>query len=59
MDAAVFANAAAALTTTKLGAQPALPKRKAVLALLRRAGWKYAAQRIATRRQPLSVIERM
>ena len=36
--AAIFANAAAALTTTKLGAQPALPKRQAVLSLLRRIG---------------------
>jgi ribokinase len=35
-DAARFANAAAALTTTKLGAQPALPQRTAVLALLQR-----------------------
>ena len=37
-EAAIFANAAAALTTTKLGAQPALPKRSAVLSLLRRTG---------------------
>jgi ribokinase len=35
-NAAHFANAAAALATTKLGAQPALPKRAAALALLRR-----------------------
>ncbi|MEP6668581.1 MAG: ribokinase [Chthoniobacter sp.] len=35
--AARFANAAAALATTQLGAQQALPKRIAVLALLRRA----------------------
>jgi ribokinase len=37
-EAAIFANGAAALTTTKLGAQPALPKRSAVLSLLRRTG---------------------
>ena len=37
-EAAIFANAAAALTTTKLGAQPALPRRPAVLSLLRRTG---------------------
>lgn len=36
--AAPFANAAAALTTTKLGAQPALPRRSAVLSLLSRVG---------------------
>ena len=36
--AGAFANAAAALTTTKLGAQPALPRRDAVLALLSRVG---------------------
>jgi len=42
-EAAVFANAAAALTTTKLGAQPALPKRGAVLSLLRRSGSKEEA----------------
>jgi ribokinase len=35
-DAASFANAAAALATTKLGAQEALPRRAAILALLRR-----------------------
>ncbi|HSI13737.1 MAG TPA: ribokinase [Chthoniobacter sp.] len=34
--AAHFANAAAALATTKLGAQPALPKRAAVVTLLHR-----------------------
>lgn len=42
-EAARFANAAAALTTTKLGAQPALPSRRAVLALLRRTGAKKEA----------------
>jgi len=36
--AAPFANAAAALATTKVGAQEALPHRPAVLALLRRLG---------------------
>jgi ribokinase len=45
--AAVFANAAAALATTKLGAQEALPKRAAVLALLRRHGGKEEARRFA------------
>lgn len=35
-DAAKFGNAAAALATTKVGAQPALPARSAVAALLRR-----------------------
>jgi ribokinase len=44
-EAAVFANAAAALTTTKLGAQPALPKRGTVLGLLRRSGSKKVAKR--------------
>jgi len=38
--AASFANAAAALATTKLGAQDVLPKRAAVLALLNRPGSK-------------------
>lgn len=37
-SAAAFANAAAALATTKLGAQEALPRRAAILALLRRTG---------------------
>lgn len=36
-DAATIANVAAALTTTKIGAQPALPTRTAVLTFLRRA----------------------
>jgi ribokinase len=36
-EAARFASAAAALTTTKLGAQAALPRREAVLALLARS----------------------
>ncbi len=37
-QAGMFANAAAALATTKLGAQPALPRRPQVLALLKRQG---------------------
>jgi len=37
-EAGVFANAAAALTTTVVGAQASLPKRKAVEALVRRKG---------------------
>ncbi|MGQ0572023.1 MAG: ribokinase [Armatimonadota bacterium] len=44
-ETALFANAAAALTTTKLGAQPALPKRGAVLSLLRRTGSMSATAR--------------
>jgi len=40
--AATFANAAAALATTRLGAQQALPRRAAVLALLRRTGRLHA-----------------
>jgi ribokinase len=39
-DAGWFANGAAALATTKLGAQPALPRRQAVAALLSRCGLK-------------------
>jgi len=35
-DAAAFANAAAALATTKLGAQPSLPQRDAIMALMNR-----------------------
>jgi ribokinase len=35
-EAALFANAAGALATTQIGAQPAMPSRKAVLALLHR-----------------------
>ncbi len=46
-EAAVFANAAAALTTTRLGAQAALPKRGAVLSLLRRTGSKAEAKGFA------------
>jgi ribokinase len=38
-DAGMFANAAAALATTKLGAQPALPRHHAVMALLKRTGF--------------------
>ena len=37
-EAGAFANAAAALKTTKLGAQAGLPRRKAVQALLARHG---------------------
>ncbi|MEA3213341.1 MAG: ribokinase [Chthoniobacter sp.] len=47
MEAALFANAAAALATTRLGAQPALPKRGAVLSLLRRSGSKAEAKSFA------------
>ena len=36
-EAARFGSAAAALTTTRLGAQDALPSREAVVALLREA----------------------
>jgi ribokinase len=42
-EAGPFASAAAALATTKLGAQAALPRREEVLALLARGeqeGWK-------------------
>lgn len=46
-DTAHFANAAAALATTKLGAQPALPKRPAVLALLRRTSTPRPARKSA------------
>jgi ribokinase len=37
-EAGAFANAAAALATTKFGAQPAMPRRAEVLRLMRRAG---------------------
>lgn len=37
-EAGAFANAAAALATTKFGAQPAMPHRAEVLRLMRRAG---------------------
>jgi ribokinase len=50
-NAAVFGNATAALTTTKLGAQPALPKWSAVLALLRRSRWKIEARRLGRARR--------
>ncbi len=46
-QAAIFGNAAAALTTTRLGAQPALPHRGAVLRLLRRTGRKKVANMLA------------
>ena len=36
-EAGLLANAAAALTTTKLGAQAALPKRSEVIRLLKRS----------------------
>src|SRR5256885_16951766 len=36
-EAGAFANAAAALATTKFGAMPAMPRRREVLNLLRRA----------------------
>lgn len=49
-EAAIFGNAAAALTTTKLGAQPALPKRQAVLSLLRRTGSTAAAKNFAKKK---------
>jgi ribokinase len=38
-EAGAFANAAAALTTTKFGAQTALPKRAEVLRLMRKSGY--------------------
>jgi len=38
-EAGAFANAAAALATTKFGAQPAMPHRAEVLRLMRRAGY--------------------
>jgi ribokinase len=47
-EAAVFANAAGALATTKIGAQPAMPTRKAVEALLRRTGSKAEARSFST-----------
>jgi ribokinase len=50
-EAAVFANAAAALTTTKLGAQAALPSRRAVIALLRRTGSRAEARSFSKPRQ--------
>jgi ribokinase len=37
-DAGSFANGAAALTTTRLGAQPALPRRDELMALLSHSG---------------------
>jgi ribokinase len=42
-ETGAFANAAAALATTKLGAQPAMPTRGEVLSLLRGAGYKREA----------------
>ena len=43
--AATFANAAAALATTKLGAQEAIPHRAAILTFLRRGSAKKDASR--------------
>lgn len=45
-DAARFANAAAALATTQLGAQPALPRRSALLSFLRSSLRRSAEQHL-------------
>ena len=47
-EAGLFANAAAALTTTRLGAQPALPKRNEVLRLMHRTGHAKEARILGT-----------
>ena len=55
-EAGPFANAAAALTTTRLGADASLPRREEVLALLerlaRRRGQRVTVGRSTRRRQP-------
>jgi ribokinase len=57
-EAAIFANAAAALTTTKLGAQPALPRRSAVLSLLRRTGSTAEAKNFIKKKNPARRLTR-
>ncbi len=52
-EAGAFANAAAALATTKFGAQPAMPRREDVLRLMRRHGHGAEAAAFTRRRRAM------